>query len=115
MEKSAESEVMSGRENIKDVAYEAFHEHYADLLTAIQDPEGLAWELFSESLVSVAVVEVANNVLHQRDVRTSKLLMAVESQILEKPEAFDIFLSLLAKRPLMRDLCRRIKNAYSKL
>ena len=108
---------MSGRENknIKHVAYEAFHEHYTDLLTVIQDPDVLAWELFSESVVSSTVVEFVTNMLHHRDVRTSKLLMAVESQIFEEPGAFDMFLSVLAKRPLMSDLCGRMKNAYGKL
>ena len=117
MEKSAESEFMSGRdnENTNHVAYVVFHGHYADLLIAIQDPEILACELFTESVVSSTVVEFANNMLHQRDVRTSKLLMAVESQILEEPGAFDMFLSVLAKRPLMSDLCGRMVNAYGKV
>ena len=46
----------SSRENFNP-AYEAFRKHSADLLTAIQDPEVLAWELFSENVVTSTVVE----------------------------------------------------------
>ena len=95
-------------------AYETFRKHSADLLTVIQDPEVLAWELFSEKVVTSTVVEFANNVTHERGERTSKLPMAVGSQIEVDPGKFDVFLSVLAKRPAMSDLCGRMKDAYGK-
>ena len=67
-----------GGENLNP-AHETFCKHSADLLTVIQDPEVLAWELYSESVVSSTVVEFANNMTHERGTRTSKLLMAVGS------------------------------------
>ena len=103
----------SDRENFNS-AYETFRKHSADLLAAIQDPEVLAWELFSESVVTSAVVEFANNMTHERGERTSKLLMAVGSQIAVDPKVFDVFLSVLAKRPSMSDLCGRMKETYGK-
>ena len=96
-------------------AHETFRKHSADLLTVIQDPEVLAWELFSESVITSAVVEFANNMMHERGERTSKLLMAMGSQIAVDPGAFDMFLSMLAKRPSMSDLCGRMRNTYGKL
>ena len=96
-----------------ETAYKTFRKHSADLLKAIQDPEVLAWELFSESVVTFAVVEFANNMIHERGARTSKLLMAVESQIKVDPEAFDVFLSALAGRSQMSDICERMKDTYS--
>ena len=102
-----------GRENYNP-AYESFRKHSADLLTAIQDPEVLAWELYSESVVSSAVVEFASNLMHERGARTSKLLMAVGSRIEVNPRTFDVFLSVLTKRPSMSDLCRRMKDMYGK-
>ena len=81
---------------------------------AVQDPEVLAWELFSESVIASAVVEFANNMMHERGARTSNLLMAVESQIKVDPGMFDIFLSVLAKRPSMSDLCEKMKDTYGK-
>ena len=96
-------------------AYKTFRKHSADLLTVIQDPEVLAWELFSENVVTLTVVEFANNMTHERGERTSKLLMAMGSQIAVDPRAFDVFLSALAKRPAMSDLCGRMKDSYRKL
>ena len=104
----------TGGENFNP-AYETFRKHSADLLTVIQDPEVLAWELFSENVITSNVVEFANNMAHERGERTSKLLMAVGSQIAVDPRAFDVFLSALAKRPSMIDLCGRMKDPYRKL
>ena len=102
-----------GGENFNP-AHKTFRKHSADLLTVIQDPEVLAWELYSESVVSSPVVEFANNMTHERGVRTSNLLMAVRSQIAVDPGALDVFLSVLAKRPAMSDLCGRMKGTYGK-
>ena len=95
-------------------AHDSFRKHSADLLAVIQDPEVLVWELFSESVVTSAVVEFANNMTHERGTRTSKLLMTVGSRIEADPRVFDVFLSVLAKRPSMSDLCGKMKDAYSK-
>ena len=95
-------------------AYEVFRKHSADLLMAIQDPEVLAWELFSKSVITLTVVEFASNMTHERGSRTSKLLMAMGSQIAVDPGAFDVLLSMLAKRPPMSDLCGRMKDTYGK-
>ena len=100
-----------GRENFNP-AYETFRKHSANLLTVIQDPEVLAWELFSESVVTSAVVEFANNITHEKGSRTSNLLMAVGSRIAVDSGAFDTFLSVLAKRPSMSEICGRMKGAY---
>ena len=96
-------------------AYEAFRKHSAALLTVIQDPEVLAWELYSENIIPPAVRDAATYVLHERGARTSNLLIAVESRIKVDPGMFDVFLSVLAKRPSMSDLCGRMKDSYRKL
>ena len=95
-------------------AYETFRKHSVDLLTVIRDPEVLAWELFSESVVTLTVVEFANNMMQERGVRISKLLMAMDSRIAVDPGTFDIFLSVLAKRPSMSDLLERMKDTYGR-
>ena len=102
-----------GRENFNP-AYETFRKHSADLLTVIQDPEVLAWELYAENIISAAVRDAAVYVMHEKGVRTSNLLMAVESQIAVDSGAFDVFLSILAKRSSMSDLCERMKETYRK-
>ena len=102
-----------GGENFNP-AYETFRKHSADLLTAIQDPEFLAWELYAENIIPAAVRDAANNMMHEMGVRISNLLIAVESRIAVDPGAFDVFLPVLTKRPAMSDLCGRMKEAYSK-
>ena len=95
-------------------AYETFRKHSADLLTVIEDPEVLAWELYTENIISTAVHDAATYMMHKKGTRTSDLLAAVESQIKVDPGVFDVFLSVLSKRPSMSDLCRRMKETYSK-
>ena len=95
-------------------AYETFRKHSADLLMVIQDPEILAWELYSKDIITVDEREAACYHMHNRGMRTSSLLSAVESKIVVNPGAFDVFLSVLAKKPSMSDLHRRMKDIYSK-
>ena len=106
--------LLSGTETCNP-AYEIFQKNIPYLLMAIQDPNMLAEELFAENVVSHAVVESVSYGMHERGVRVSKLLMAVESQIEVNPGVFNVFLSVLAKQHSMRDLYRRMKDAYSKL
>ena len=93
-------------------AYETFRKHSADLLTVIQDPEVLAWELYAESVIPAAVRDAATNTMHERGKRTSDLLAAVDSRIVVDPGAFDVFLSVLAKRPSMNDLCGKMRETH---
>ena len=94
-------------------ASETFRKYSADLLTAIQDPEVLAWELYAKNIITTAVRDAASYMMHERGVRTSKLLSAVESRITTDPKVFDVFLSVLSKRPYMSDLCGRMKEHSS--
>ena len=102
-----------GKENFNP-AYKTFRKHSADLLTVIQDPEVLAWELYAENIISPAVRDTATNMTHERGKRTSDLLAAVDSRIGVDPGAFDVFLYVLTKRPSLSDLCGRMKEAYGK-
>ena len=95
-------------------AYETFRKHSADLLTVIQDPGVLAWELYAKNIIPAAVRDAANNTMHERGKRTSDLLAAVDSRIVVDPGAFDVFLSVLAKRPSMNDLCGKMRETYRK-
>ena len=103
----------TGGENFNP-AYEAFRRHSADLLTVIQDAGVLAWELYAESVITPAVRDAATNTMHERGKRTSDLLAAVDSQIAVDPGAFDVFLSVFAKRPSMRDIYGKMKETYRK-
>ena len=103
-----------GRGENFNPAYKAFRKHFADLLTVIQDPEILAGELYSEDIITAYERKAACYHMHGGSMRTSNLLSAVESQIAVNPRAFDVFLAVLAKKPSMSDLCRRMKDTYRK-
>ena len=93
-------------------AYEAFRKHSADLHTVIQDPNDLAWELYSKDIITAHEREDACYHMHGRSMRTSSMLSAVESKIEVDPGKFDVFLSVLAKQPSMSDLCKRMRDTY---
>ena len=108
----AESGRDMSRESFLNSACEAFRKYSADLLTAIQDTEFLAWDLYAENIITKAVRDAAVNTMHERGARTLTLLAAVESRVATDTGAFDVFLSVLAKRPTMSDLHKRIKDEY---
>ena len=87
-----------GGENF-NLAHEIFREHSANLLTVIQDPEVLAWDLYAENIISSTVVEFANNMTHERGERTSNLLMDVQSQIAVDPGVLTRFWPCLPSDP----------------
>ena len=93
-------------------AYEAFRKHSADLRTVIQDPDDLAWDLYSEDIITADEREAACYHMHDGSMRTSSMLSAVESKIEVDPGKFDVFLSVLAKQPSMSDLCKRMRDTY---
>ena len=93
---------------------ETFRKYSAQLLTAIQDPEVLAWELYAENIITPAVRDSAAYVMHERGARTSSLLAAMESRIAVDPGAFGVILCVFAKRPSMSDLCKKMKDACGK-
>lgn len=104
-----------GEETFFTPACEAFRKHSADLLTAIQNPESLAWELYAKNIISREARDAAAYTMHGRGVKTSNLLAAVDSRIAVDPGIFDVFLSVLSKQPSLSDLCGRMKAACGKL
>ena len=93
-------------------AYEAFRKHSTNLRTVIQDPDDLAWDLYSEDIITAHERKAACYHMHGRSMRTSSMLSAVESKIEVDPGKFDVFLSVLAKQPSMSDLCKRMRDTY---
>ena len=92
-------------------ASEAFRKYSATLHTVIQDPEDLAWNLYAKDVITSAVRDSAIDVTQPKRSRISSLLVAVESEISVKPKVFDVFLSVLATRSSMRELCGKIDKA----
>ena len=71
----------------------------ADLIRGIQDPELLAWELYSDDVVSETVVDEVSVVGLSGVQKKSRLLSAVRDQIAVDPAKFQNFLHALNKQP----------------
>ena len=73
-------------------------QHYADLTKAIQDPLGLASELYSADVIARKVLDSTIESSHTKVEKTMHLLQAVSDQIAVNPKDFHCFLTILKKR-----------------
>ena len=90
-----------------------FKKYSADLIKIIQEPEVLAWDLYSRDIITVDQREATCHHMHFKSMRTSSMLSAIESKIAVDPEKFYVFLSVLAEYSPLRDLCERMKGVFS--
>ena len=95
----------------QNAAFMAFCQHSEDLLRAIQDPVALAWNLKSEGLIDSQVREQACLITVAIEQRVSCLLDALEGKIASNEAAFDTFLSVLSKDPVVEVMCQTLKDA----
>ena len=91
---------------------EAFRKCSADLMREIQDPELLAWELYSDDVVSEKVVDEVSVVGLSGVQRKTRLLSAVRDQIAVDPAKFQNLLQALRNQPQLKDVAEKLKTAY---
>ena len=84
--------------------FEGFQKCSADLIRGIQDPELLAWELFSNDVISETVMNEVGMVGLSGVQRKTKLLSAVRDQIAVDPAKFQKLLLVLRKQPPLKGL-----------
>ena len=94
-------------------ASEAFRKCSADLIRGIQDPELLAWELYSDDVVSETVVDEMSVVGLSGVQRKTRLLSAVRDQITVDPNKFQNFLQALRKQPPLKHVADKLEAIYS--
>ena len=92
---------------------EAFRKCSADLIRGIQDPELLAWELYSDDVVSETVVDEVSVVGLSGVQRKTKLLSAVRDQIAVDPAKFQNLLQALRKQPPLKDVADKLETIYN--
>ena len=85
-------------------ASEAFRKCSADLLRGIQDPELLAWELYSDEVIPQTVMDEVSMVGLSAVQRKTRLLSAVREQIAVDPAKFQILLQVLRKQTPLKGL-----------
>ena len=87
---------------------------YADLTKAIQDPLGLATELYSEDVIVKRVLDSTLESSHIKVEKTMHLLQAVSDQIAVNPKDFHCFLTVLKKDSSLRAVAELINSTYCK-
>ncbi len=92
---------------------EAFRRHSGDLLTVIQDPDVLAWELFSKHVIPNSVVEEVCFPMIPPVQKKTRLLTAVRDHIAVNPAGLDTFLEVLKEQPYLMNIAERLEETYT--
>ena len=93
-------------------ASEAFRKCSADLIRGIQDPELLAWELYSDEIVSETVVDEVSVVGLSGVQRKTRLLSAVRDLIAVDPAKFQNLLLVLRNQPQLKGVAEKMKATF---
>lgn len=91
---------------------EAFRKCSSDLLRGIQDPELLAWELYSDDVVSETVVDEVSVLGLSAVQRKTRLLSAVRNQIAVDPAKFQNLLLALKKQPPLINVAEKLETIF---
>ena len=110
----------AGRVKSKSESMEcrAFRKCFADLSGAsgIMDPSWLADQLYSRELIGPDLRRAAHNQAVEGQVKTDRLLSAVENQIMACPATtFDDFLDVLHSEPSLHSLAIKLENTLHEL
>ena len=97
---------MNGSESAE---YRSFKKHFEDLFNSIQEPIALSVRLFKADLLhSETRIDICS-LHHMPSLQKSKLLDAVEGQIILDSENFYKFVDELEKDRPMQRLCDKLK------
>ena len=91
---------------------EAFRKCSANLIKEIEDPELLAWELYSSNVVSKKQVDEVSMVGLSAGQRKTRLVSMVEDQIVVDPAKFRNLLKVLKKHPPLEDILGKLEETY---
>ena len=81
-------------------------------MRGIQDPELLAWELYSSNVISKKQVDEASMARQSAMQRKTRLLSAIGNQIAVDPAKFKILLNVLGKHLPLEDILDKLKSTY---
>ena len=89
--------------------YRSFKKHFEDLFNSIQEPIALSVRLFTAGLLHTATREAICSLEQNPSLQRSKLLGAVERQIVVDPQNFYKFVDELEKDRPMQHLCDKLR------
>ena len=90
------------------VESEAFRKCSGDLMTRIQNPELLAWQLYSKGVLSEMVVDKMSTMELSTVQKNAKLLSAVRDQIVVDQSKFQDLLIVLREQPELKDVAEKL-------
>ena len=90
----------------------AFRKCSANLIRAIEDPELLAWELYSDEVISESVVDEVSTVGLSSVQRKTRLLSAVRDTIADDPDKFQNLLIVLRNQPSLKGVADKLKATF---
>ena len=91
---------------------EVFQKCSANLIREIEEPEVLAWDLFSSSIISKKEVDEVSMVGLSAVQKKARLLSAVGEQIAVDPPKFQKLLLVLRKQPPLEDIVDKLEETY---
>jgi len=106
---SAESEACSKSEKKgMSVESEAFRRCSGDLMTRIQNPDLLAWQLYSKGVLSEIVVDKLSTMELTTVQKITKLLSAVRDEIAGDQSKFESLVIVLREQPELKDVAVKL-------
>ena len=94
---------------------QAFRKHFGELSHAVSDPEWLASELFSQSMISNEALDAAITTMGvSRTHRTRRVLCHFKRTLAGNPECFQKFISILKAAKHLDWIANRVEATYSK-
>ena len=91
---------------------EVFQKCSADLIREIQEPELIAWDLFSNNIISKKQVDEVSMVGLSVAHRKAQLLSALGDQIAVDPTKFQKLLTVLREQPPLKDTVDKLGKTY---
>ena len=103
---------MKKRGDTLDAESESFRKCSANLIKEIQDPELLAWELYSSNVISKKQLDEVSMVGLQRNMR---LLSVLGDSIAVDPAKFKKLFKALRKQPPLEDIVEETYRTHLKV
>ncbi len=105
-------EITPSRGDVSTACLGAFRHHSSDLITVVQNPEVLAWQLYSHGVVSNTVVDEVCLPNLAPVYRKARLLTAVRDQIVVDSASFGSLLLVLKMQPYLASIAQRLEQTY---
>lgn len=87
----------------------AFRKYKALMKNCICDISSIATQLYSEGVISKSTEKEVIHGVYKQDDRCSILLDAVEKRISSSKESFDIFMNILSREPVHREIVSKVQ------